>query len=301
MSVSAAALSQPAAAVETVEVFEDDPETPTFDPILNSPGGASAGHRANRHLVNPRWTKGARRSATAAASAATSAASATATAASAAVGRARVAANRLLDRRLTRKGRPRSNRRRQGSSGGRPTMAIAAALMTVAVLIYWALPSGDLPTSSTDDAALPQTAGLSAPLAEIASEIQASQASMVPAAIGNDLPPPPGSEAEDETAPEAEVAPATDRDFYGAATLTPESPQPELLALKECRPLAERGLLVRVKVEIDEPTGTVPEVWVGDGSMDRQLRQCVSRQFKKATFVPKTRGKLIKQRLKLHF
>ena len=181
-------------------------------------------------------------------------------------------------------------------------MAIAAALMTVAVLIYWALP-GDVASVNTDPTGN-EGAGVTAPLAEMASEIKASQASMVPAAIGSEAPLPGGddqdsAEAEDED--EGEPSIAADRDFYGVATLTPESPQPELLALKECRPLAERGLLVRVKVEIDEPTGTVPEVWVGDSSMDRNLRQCVNRQFKRASFVPKTRGKLIKQRLKLHF
>ncbi len=286
----APAILPPAAAVPPAE-------TPDRDELEEAP--INRPHPKRR--LDPRWSKGARRSATAAASAASTAATATATAASAAVGRARVAANRLLDRRRTRSGRPRVNRRRLGSSRGRPTMAIAAALMTVAVLIYWALP-GDVASVNTDPAAS-DGAGLTAPLAEMASEIKASQASMVPAAIGSEAPL-PGSDDEDSAEAEddaAEPAVAADRDFYGVATLTPESPQPELLALKECRPLAERGLLVRVKVEIDEPTGTVPEVWVGDSSMDRNLRQCVNRQFKKASFVPKTRGKLIKQRLKLHF
>ncbi len=289
---------KPAPVLASAQVLDEGLDEDPIDPI-EVPTQRSK-PRPNRRL-DPRWSQGARRSATAAASAASTAATVTATAASAAVGRARVAANRLLDRRRTRSGRPRVNRRRLGDSGGRPTMAIAAALMTVAVLIYWALP-GDV--ASVDTAAsASESGGLTAPLAEMASEIKASQASMVPAAIGSEAPLPGGGEQADEADAEAEAEPAVaaDRDFYGVATLTPESPQPELLALKECRPLAERGLLVRVKVEIDEPTGTVPEVWVGDSSMDRSLRQCVNRQFKKATFVPKERGKLIKQRLKLHF
>jgi len=267
---------------------------PLSAPTDESPPG-------DRHLVNPLWAKGARRSATAAASAATTAATATATAASAAVGRARVAANRLLDRQRSRSGRPRINRRRLGSGGGRPTVTIAAALMTVALLIYWVLPTGDIATIETGSSA--SNSGMSA---EIASEIKERQASALPAAIGLAPLPEAASDADSIAKAKAEAAAKaaaiTDRNFYDVATLTPESPQPELLALKECRPLAERGLLVRVKVEIDEPTGTVPEVWVGDSSMDRELRQCISRQFKKATFVPKIRGgKLIKPRLKLNF
>ncbi len=273
--------------------------TPTPVAPLSTPL-AEAEPRDDRHLVNPRWAKGARRSATAAASAATTAASATATAASAAVGRARVAANRLLDRQRSRSGRPRMNRRRLGSTGGRPTVTIAAALMAVALLIYWVLPSGEI--TSVDTGSSTPNSGLSA---EIASEIRERQASALPAAIGMTPLAEESSDAEavaNAEAQAAEAAAISDRNFYDVATLTPESPQPELLALKECRPLAERGLLVRVKVEIDEPTGTVPEVWVGDSSMDRELRQCISRQFKKATFVPKIRGgKLIKPRLKLNF
>jgi hypothetical protein len=265
--------------------------------------------RPNRRLVPPRWTDGARRSATAAGKAAGAAATATATAASAAVGRARVAANRLIDRRHTRSGRPRLNRRRQSGRGGRPTVAIAAALMTIMAVIYWALPSGDPQAIDTTapvvEAQADAPTGMAAPIAELASEIRASQASVVPASAAHDLSPPlPGGDEiilDDDDVAEEEPEPAADRDFYGVATLTPESPQPELLALRECRPLIERGTEVRVKVEIDEPTGTVPEVWVGDSSMDREFRQCISRQFKKATFVPKGRGKLIKQRLKLHF
>ncbi|MCA9662012.1 MAG: hypothetical protein KC486_26975, partial [Myxococcales bacterium] len=232
---------------------------------------------------------------------------------SAAVGRARVAANRLIDRQRTRSGRPRLNRRRQSGRGGRPTVAIAAALMTIVALIYWALPSGDPAavdtTAPVAEAQADARTGMAAPIAELASEIRASQASLVPASAAHDLTPPPATVRgaddliiiDDDEAAEESAEPAADRDFYGVATLTPESPQPELIALRECRPLIARGTEVRVKVEIDEPTGTVPEVWVGDSTMDREFRQCISRQFKKATFVPKRRGKLVKQRLKLHF
>ncbi|MEZ4382020.1 MAG: hypothetical protein R3A79_11785 [Nannocystaceae bacterium] len=186
-------------------------------------------------------------------------------------------------------------------------MAIAAALMTIVGLLYWALPSGDPQAveTTTPVAEAPRDGGFAAPIAELASEIRASQDAVVPASAAHDLAPPSGDDEmiildEDEAAEEPAEA-AADRDFYGVATLTADSPQPELLALRECRPLAERGTEVRVKVEIDEPTGTVPEVWVGDSSMDREFRQCINRQFKKATFVPKSRGKLIKQRIKLHF
>ncbi|MCB9701384.1 MAG: hypothetical protein H6711_05805 [Myxococcales bacterium] len=276
----------------------------------------SATPRPNRRLIPSKW---AQETASAAASVAASAASATASAASAAVGRARTAASRMLDRQRDRQrsrvGHPRRNRRRGGVSALRPSWTVGAALMVAALLIYWALPGTD-EVASTVEAPVAGSQ-VAAPLAELANEIRLSQRdAAIPASAGPGATRSLPGEADDDVviddeadadAPPSGSGDATptkakaDRDFYGIATLTASSPQPERMALRECRPLAERGTEIRVKVEIDERSGTVPEVWVGDSSMDRQLRHCIVRQFKKATFEPKAKGKLVKQRLKLHF